>query len=79
MRVVLERTFLTTAEGRRVVPQIPTRHTVDAASLRSAVLEFIARENGRVLGTVTETDHRAVCTGWVSGRLYLVVAEPVGD
>ncbi len=79
MRVVVERTFLTTAEGRRVVPQIPCRSTVNAGSLRNALLEFVTREEGRILGSVTESDHRAVCTGWVSGRLYLLVAELLDD
>ena len=78
VRVALERTYLTTAEGHRVIAQMPTRCTVDATSLRNAILEFVTHENGRVLGSVTENDHRAVCTGWVSGRLYLLVAEP-GD
>jgi hypothetical protein len=73
--IELERTYLTTAEGHRVVPQIPARYTVDAESPRNALLEFVTRENGRVLGSVTEADHRAVCTGWACGRLYVLVAQ----
>ncbi len=75
----MERTFLTTEEGRRVITQIPVRLTVEAPSLRNALLEFVARENGRILGTVTESEQRAVCTAWCSGRLYLLVGEQAAD
>ncbi len=79
MRIEVERTFLTTAEGQRVIPQIPSRQTVESLSLRNALVDFITREDGRMLGSITENEHRAVCTGWTCGRLYLLVAEVVGD
>lgn len=79
MRIAVERTFLTTAEGRCVIPQISSRFTVESLSLRNAILDFITREDGRMLGSINENDHRAVCTAWTCGRLYLLVAEIIGD
>ena len=79
MRVWLERTYLTTGEGRRLHSPETQRFIVEGGSLRSGILEFISREDGRVLGTITEIDQRAVCTGWTSGRLYILVAEPAAD
>ena len=79
VRVSVERTFLTTNEGRRLVSPETQRFIVEATSLRNAILEFITREDGRVLGTITEVDERAVCTGWTSGRLYIMVVEPAAD
>ncbi len=79
MRIAVERTFLTTAEGRRVITQTTSRQMVEALSLRNALVDFITREDGRMLGTVTESEHRAVCTGWASGRLYLLVAEAAAE
>jgi len=79
MRVELERTFLTTTEGRAVIVQLPEKSEVDATSLREAMVAFIEDESGRLLGTITELPNRAVCTGWVSGRLYVLMASPAAD
>ena len=79
VRVAIERTFLTTPEGRRLLSPETQRFVVIAPSLRNAILEFITREDGRVLGTITEVDERAVCTGWTGGRLYIMVVEPAAD
>lgn len=79
MRVELERTFLTTAEGRAVIIQQPEKSRVDATSLKEAIIAFIDDEGGRLLGTITELPNRAVCTGWVSGRLYVLMATPAAD
>ena len=79
MKLLIERTFLTTRDGTRVLAPETHRFNVESASLREALLEFVTREDGRILGTITETAQRAVCTGWTSGRLYVLVAEPVAD
>lgn len=79
MRVELERTFLTTVEGRAVIIQQPENSEVDAMSLKEAIVAFIEDEGGRILGTITELPNRAVCTGWVSGRLYVLMATPAAD
>jgi len=79
MHICLERTFLTTAEGRAVIFQQPEKSEVDATSLREAMVAFIDDEHGRILGTITELPNRAVCTGWVGGRLYVLMATPAAD
>lgn len=79
VRVTIERTFLTSSEGTRLISPEMRRFDVDAAGLREAILEFISREDGRVLGTITEFPQRAVCTGWTGGRLYVVEAKPAAD
>ena len=79
MRVQLERTFLTTPEGRAVVFQHPEKFEVDATTLREAMISFIADHDGRLLGTITELENRAVCTAWSAGRLYVLMASPAAD
>lgn len=79
MRIQLERTYLTTTAGRHVVVLQPQYYVVEADSLRTALLEFVSRENGRVLGSITESETKALCTAWASSRAYLLVAEPAPD
>ena len=79
LKLLIERTFLTSREGTRLVAPDTQRFNVESASLREALLEFVTREDGRILGTITETAERAVCTGWTRGRLYVLVAQPVAD
>lgn len=79
MKLHIERTFLTTREGTRLLVPESHRFTVESASFREAILEFVTGEDGRILGTITENGDRAVCTGWTSGRLYVLVAQAVAD
>ena len=79
MRVQLERTFLTTPEGRAVIFQHAEKFERDATSLREAMLAFIDDDKGRLLGTITEMENRAVCTAWAEGRLYVLMATPAAD
>ena len=79
VRIAIERTFLTSPEGTRLISPEMRRFEVEATGLREAILEFISREDGRVLGTITESPQRAVCTGWTGGRLYVIEAQPAAD
>ena len=79
VRVTIERTFLTSPEGTRLISPEMRQFVVEAVGLREAILEFISREDGRVLGTITESPQRAVCTGWTGGRLYVIEAQPAPD
>jgi hypothetical protein len=79
VRVNIERTFLTSPEGTRLISPEMRKFVVEALGLREAILEFISREEGRVLGTITESPQRAVCTGWTGGRLYVIEAQPAAD
>lgn len=80
MRVRIERSFITTATGTRVLNPRQEASVVEADTLRAAIVTFIGEENGRLLGTVSEFDHiRAVATGWLDGRLYVLAAEPAPD
>jgi hypothetical protein len=56
----------------------PQSFVVDAESLSSALVRFVTEDRGRLLGTITETEHRAVATAWKNG-VYLVCAEPAPD
>lgn len=78
MRYNVERTFLTTADGRRTVAE-PDRFVVQAESLSSALESVVHRTNSTIYGCITETAHRAVCTGSSNGRLCLFVAEPESE
>ncbi|HEX9162531.1 MAG TPA: hypothetical protein VF980_12565 [Thermoanaerobaculia bacterium] len=79
MRVVLERTFLTTASGTRVIDARPEYVTVEANSLPAAIIAFVEQDHGRVLGTISEvTNQRAVATAW-KNRLYILSAEPARE
>ena len=80
MRVRVERSFITTPAGTRVLNPRPESRVLEANSLRGALVSFIEGERGRLLGTVSElTDVRAVATAWVDGRLYVLAAEPAPD
>lgn len=78
MRVRVERTFLTTATGTRLIEARPESFTVEAETLKDALVDFIAQDGGRLLGTVTEKPDRAVATAW-KNRVYLLCAEPAPD
>ncbi|HEU4523302.1 MAG TPA: hypothetical protein VFT12_14935 [Thermoanaerobaculia bacterium] len=78
MRVRIEKTFVTTASGTRVVETQPESFEVEAQSLADAVVEFIQNDGGRLLGTPTEKENRVVATAW-KNRVYLVCAEPAPD
>jgi hypothetical protein len=78
VRVRIERTFLTTDGGTRMIHVRPDFFTVEAESLRAALVEFIASEGGKLLGTVSEHGQRAVATAW-KNRVYLLSAQPAPD
>ena len=78
MRVMIEKTFVTTASGTRVVESQPENSIVEADSLTAAVVSFIEKDGGRLLGTPTEKENRVVATAW-KNRVYLVCAEPAAD
>ncbi|HUP46996.1 MAG TPA: hypothetical protein VM779_15930 [Thermoanaerobaculia bacterium] len=78
MRVRIERTFLTTPSGTRVVEIRPDSETVEADSLPEALLEYISRDGARLLGTITEKEGKVVATAW-KNRVYLLCAEPAPD
>ena len=79
VRVSIEKTFLTTAEGLRVINPNAQHFVVDEPSLQAALLHIIKNDDGRMMGTITEVENRAVCTGWTAGKLYVLVAERAGD
>lgn len=76
MRVTIERTDVTSAGGRPSVFGTAERFNVEAPSLAVALVGFLEQRSGRILGTVTETEHRAVCTAWLDERVVLLIAEP---
>ena len=78
VRVRIERTYLTTNSGTRVVETRPDHVTVDSESLHSAIVEYIEKDGGRLLGTISETAQRAAATAW-KNRVYLLSAEPAAD
>ncbi len=78
MRIRIERTYLTTASGLRVVEVQPDSRTVEAESLEAALTAFIVADGARMLGAVTEMDGRAVATAW-KNRVYSVSAEPAPE
>lgn len=78
MRVRVERTFVTTASGTRVIEAEPESIVVDAISLSQALLDFIENDGARLLGTIAATDTRAVATVW-RNRMYMLSAEPAAD
>ncbi len=79
VRISVEKTFLTTAEGSRVINPNAQHFVVDEPSLQAALLHVIKTDEGRMMGTITEVENRAVCTGWTAGKLYILVAERAGD
>ena len=79
VRISIEKTFLTTAEGLRVINPNAQHFVVDEISLSAALLHIIKNDDGRMMGTITEIENRAVCTGWTAGKLYVLVAERAGD
>lgn len=79
VRISIEKTFLTTAEGMRVIQPHAQHFVVDEPTLREALLQIIKKDDGRMMGTITEIENRAVCTGWTAGKLYVLVAESAGD
>lgn len=76
MRVTIERTDVTSAGGRPSVFSSAERFNVEAASLSNALVVFLEQRDGRILGTVTENENRAVCTAWLDERVVLLIAEP---
>lgn len=78
MRVRLERTTLTTASGTRVVEVEPEYVVIEAESLATALLTFIADDHGQLLGSIREEAYRAVATVW-KNRVYLLAAEQAPD
>jgi hypothetical protein len=78
MRIRIERTYLTTERGTRVIEARPDQTIVEADSLSSAILDFIKKDGARLLGTISETEHRAVATAWKK-RVYVVSADPAPD
>lgn len=78
MRVKIEKTFVTTASGTRVIESQPDISIIEAESLTAAVIAFIENDGGRLLGTPTEKENRVVATAW-KNRVYLVCAEPAAD
>ncbi|HUP50708.1 MAG TPA: hypothetical protein VNA04_18180 [Thermoanaerobaculia bacterium] len=78
MRIRVERTFLTTQSGTRVIVAQPESSVMDADSLSGALLAFIEQDGARLLGTIAEKEHRAVATAW-KNRVYILSAEPAPD
>ena len=74
MRVRVERTFLTTATGTRVIEHRPESVVIESESLANAILTFINRDEARLLGSITEEDGRVAATAW-KNRVYLLAAE----
>jgi len=78
MRVRIERTFLTTNSGTRVIDAEPESVIVESESLIAAVLSFITNDGARLLGTLAEDDHLVTATVW-KNRVYTLTAEPAPD
>jgi hypothetical protein len=80
MRVAIEKTFLTTTHGTRILLPKPTCSIVEATNLHDAVIAFIEADRGRLLGSVIQvTETRAIATAWVNDQVYLIAAEPAAD
>ena len=81
LNVGVEMTELLTPAGGASRLNLGRKKVVKAESLRAALLRVLGEEGGRILGTITESERRAVCTGWIEERLFLVVAqeEPYPD
>lgn len=75
MRVRIERTFLTTASGTRVVEAEPETVVVESSSPSYALIEFVTREGARLLGGISADGNRATATAW-KNRMFVVTAEP---
>ena len=78
LHIRIERTYLTTQSGTRVIDAKPELVTVESESLKDAILAFIHEDGGRLLGTVSESDGRAVATAW-KNRVYLLSAQVAPD
>jgi hypothetical protein len=78
MRVQIERTYLTTEIGTRVIGPRSDRTIVESDSLARAMMEFIFSDGAKLLGTITESEGRAVATAW-KDRVYRLTAEPAPD
>lgn len=77
MRVQLERTFLTTPAGVHIPESDPEVVVVESPTVLSAIVEFIADDHARLLGSIAETGERATATVW-KGRVYLLAGTPLG-
>ena len=78
MRVRIERTFLTTNSGTRVIDADPESVIVESESLTAAILSFLTNDQARLLGTLSESDYRVAATAW-KNRVYTLTAEPAPD
>jgi len=78
MRVRIERTFLTTNSGTRVIDADPESVIVESESLTAAIISFITNDHARLLGTLSESHHRVAATAW-KNRVYTLTAEPAPD
>ena len=78
MRVRVERTFLTTASGTRVIDDRAEAVVIESESLSNAILAFISNDNARLLGSITEADGRGAATAW-KNRVYVLAAEAAPD
>ncbi len=79
MPFVLERIYLTNERGKSEVTRDPTEYRSEATSPRTAIVEFVAAEGARVLGTITEHAGGAAAIAWHDGRLYSLMVEPIAD
>jgi len=72
----IDRTYLTDAGGSSHHAQDPKPHLVTGKSARDAAVQFISREEGRLLGSVAELPgDKATATAWAEGRVYVVFVQ----
>jgi hypothetical protein len=74
VRVRIERTFLTTASGTRVIEADPEISVVESSSPTLAIIEFVTREGARLLGSIAVDGNRATATAW-KNRMFVIHAE----
>lgn len=78
MRVRIERTYLTTDSGTRVVESEPESFLVESSSPSLALIEFVTSQGARLLGSIGAEGNRATAKAW-KNRMFFLVAEPAAE
>lgn len=79
MLFALERVYLTDEQGKSAVIRDLMPYRREATSPRAVIVEFVAADGARILGTITEHAGGAAAIAWKDGRLYSIMVEPAGD
>ena len=78
MRVRIDRTYLTTDSGTRVIEAEPESFYVESSSPSLALIEFVTSEGARLLGSIGAEGNCATAKAW-KNRMFFLIAEPVAE